>query len=374
MYLSTMAMNMVRSLEVRDRTGQRIVVTCVFFVAIAVGLVFALTQPATPASATADSRGYITFCINVHDFFHVEESADILLRLIDLFESHGVRGDFYLTAPMAHFYVEERPDVISRLRDSEMAISFHLRPPHPAYSGFDTQLKGLGPTKLEGTLRDYETYRLDLTTGGLIYDESGGVAYMTETFGKPPSAASIPFERWRSNLLPIWHDMGAQMTVTYHETGTDLENPYVWRDGLLIRPSDFSITRWPSAGNGNDEFWWNMLGTPLADAYVPVDRLQEELDAWNAERPPFITVLIHENNFYRRLATPWAHVFYEDAKKETPREPPFDLDTPDASIARTDENMAAIWSAYENLVAYAAEHLIVVTSSDIVQLARASRD
>lgn len=364
-----MPMNMVRSLGVRNRIGQRIVVTCVVFVAIAAGLVFALTQSATPASVTADSRGYITFCINVHDFFHVEESADILLRLINLFESHGVRGDFYLTAPMTHFYAEERPDVIGRLRDSEMTISFHVRPPHPAYRGFDTQLESLGPKKLEGTLRDYETYRLDLTTGGLIYDEPGGVAYMTETFGKPPSAASIPFERWRSNLLPIWHDMGAQMTVIYHETGTDLENPYVWRDGLLIRPSDFSITRWSSTGNEDAEFWWNMLNTPLADAHVPMERLQEELDVWNAERPPFITVLIHENNFYRRLATPWAHVFYEDAKKETARKPPFDLDTPDASVPRSSANADVIWSAYEKLVAYAAEHLTVVTSEDIIQLA-----
>ena len=92
-------------------------------------------------------RGYITFVVNVHDFVNVDESADTLLRLIGIFERYGVRGDFYLTGPQVYAYLEHRPDVIARLKDSGMTISYHVRPPHPAIPGFDRVLSGLSPMK-----------------------------------------------------------------------------------------------------------------------------------------------------------------------------------------------------------------------------------
>jgi hypothetical protein len=330
----------------------------------------ALAVGPTGAPSDEEPVAYVTFCVNVHDFFHVDDSADIVIRLVDLFEAHGVRGDFYFTAPIVRFYEASRPDAIERLRESDMTISYHVRPPHPTYRGFDSRLEGLDPEALASTLLEFETTRLDLSTGELIPGESGGMAYLTEVFGRAPVVCSVPFERWRSAILPTWHDLGAQMTVTYHESGTDLEHPFVWRDGLLIRPSDFSITRWSVEPGPDDAFWWTMLDSPFADAYEPATRLQQELSAWNHDRPPFITVLIHENNFFRHGATPWAHVYYEETKKVTPRDPPFDLDVPDASEPRTEANAEAIWEAYEALVAYAAKHLHVVTSEDIVRMAR----
>jgi hypothetical protein len=42
----------------------------------------------------------------VHDFVNLDGSADTVLRLVDLFERYGVRGDFYLTAPMVALYAE----------------------------------------------------------------------------------------------------------------------------------------------------------------------------------------------------------------------------------------------------------------------------
>jgi hypothetical protein len=320
-------------------------------------------------SSETPPPGYITLNINVHDFVHVDESGDTLLRLIDLFEKHGVRGDFYLTAPMVHFYEEQRPDVVERLRASDMTISYHMRPPHPLYEGFDQRFGGLDQASLITALRDYETYRLDLATGDLLRDEPGGYRYVTDVFGRAPVVVSVLNPRWRSAALPIFAELGAQMTVIYHEAGADLQEPFEWMEGLLIRPSDFSITRWAIPKKPGESFWWTMLDTEFADQYVPAVRLQSELAGWHAQRPPFITVLIHENNFYRRSATPWALVYYHDAAKTQPRTAPFDLSAPDASQPRTVENQEAIWEAYEDIVAYAAEHLQVVTSEDIVELA-----
>jgi len=343
--------------------------SCAAILLLGLCFVFLTPHPAL-APPVANSPAYITFCINVHDFIHVEESADTILRLIDLFEAHAVQGDFYFTAPMIHAYEEERPEVLDRLRESGMTISYHIRPPHPAYRGFDDRLEGLDTAELDQLFRDYESYRLDLETGDLIYGEPGGIAYLTEVFGQAPSACSIPFERWRPQMLPIWSEMGGQVTVTYHESGTDPIDPFVWRDGLLIRPSDFSITRWAVRQGQEPQFWWNMLDTPLARDYIPIDRLRLELDAWPHERAPFITVLIHENNFYRQGATPWASIYYDDKGKSLPLSPPFDLDATDPSNARTDENRDAIWDGYAQLVAFAADRLRVVTSRDVAELAR----
>jgi len=317
-------------------------------------------------------RGYITFVVNVHDFVNVDESADTLLRLIGIFERYGVRGDFYLTGPQVYAYLEHRPDVIARLKDSGMTISYHVRPPHPAIPGFDRVLSGLSPDEVREVFRDYETYRLDLRTGRLLRDQPGGFTLLTQIFGHPPVVASVPSPKWRDAILPVYAELGARMTLLYHETGTDPAEPFQWVHGLLVRPSDFSITRWRAPGTQKELFWWNMISGPLGKFYDPLERLHEELSRWNYPRPPFITVLIHENNFYRKGYTPWLSIFYRDIKRRIPREPPYDLDAPDPSSPRSPEEREAIWRAYEALVAYAAENLCVVTSEDIVRMAEAA--
>ncbi len=94
--------------------------------------------------APGPQKAVITFVLNVHDWRHVDESAGTLLRAISIFERYGVKGDFYLTGPMAKLYAEKRPDVLERLRESKMTISDHVRPPHPLYPGFDGGLRGRG--------------------------------------------------------------------------------------------------------------------------------------------------------------------------------------------------------------------------------------
>lgn len=327
----------------------------------------AVPSPTQTGSCTAP--GYASFVINIHDILHVDESADTLLHLTDLFEKYGVSGDFYLTAPMVHLYAEQRPDVIERLKNSAMTISYHVRPPFISYKNFDARLEGLSQAELVQTLRDYETYRLDLSTGDLLRDEAGGYSYVKAVFGRAPVVAGVPNLRWRDAGLPILAEMGAQMTVTYHETGTDPQQPFAWTQGLLQRPSDFSVTRWSVPGGPQEAFWWNELDTPYAAQYDPVARMQQLMGGWPEDRAPFATVLVHENNFYRQGGTPWTFVYYNDRNKTQPKAPPYDLDAPDASRPRSAENQDAIWSAYEALIAYSSEQLCVVTSADIVALA-----
>jgi hypothetical protein len=311
-------------------------------------------------------RASITFAVNVHDIMNVDKSADTVLRLIDLFERSGVRGDFYVTAPIVALYAAERPEVIDRLRASEMTISYHVRPPHPLIAGFDAPLRRLSGEALRQALRDYETYRLDMETGLLDRSRPGGYTYVRDVFGRAPVVASVPSALHRNESLEVFAALGARMTVIYHESGTKIDEPFELAGDLVIRPSDWSVTRWAAGGSTKEQFWWAMLDTPLAAYYDPARYLVDRLSEWDAARPPIVTALIHEDNFTCEGATPWALVYYEDAQKGVPRQPPYLLDADDPSRPRSEESAEAVWTAYEELVRTAATGLDVVTSADLV--------
>ncbi len=334
------------------------------------------TVTSTPSTVYSQPSAYISFIINVHDWTHVNESADTLIRLVDIFERYNLRGDFYFTAEVTRKYVEERPDVIERLKNSNMTISYHVRPPHPLYTGFDSCLRGLDDAALYQTLLDYETYALDLSTGELDRSQSGGYTYVAQVFGRKPVVAPAPNNapRIKDAAQRVYASLGAQITLLYHEEGTKVDQPFEYVNGLLVRPSDFSVTRTTDI-NGSDNFWWNYMGRADAAKYNPTDMLQTQLAEWeshNYGRAPFITSLIHENNFSRAGAEGWTSIYFaiDNGKKTTPLSPPYDLNAPDPSRLRPPEEQQAIWIAYEELVAYAAQHLTVVTSEDIVTMAK----
>jgi hypothetical protein len=340
------------------------------------------TSPATPTAAPVTltpptaQAAYITFAVNVHDWNHADESADTLMRLIDIFEKYHVRGDFYFTAEVTRQYAEKRPDVIERIKNSNMTVSYHVRPPHPLYTGFDARLKGLSDEALYQTLLDYETYALDLSTGELDRSRAGGYTYVTQVFGRKPVVAPAPNNdrRIKEAAQKVYASLGAQMTLLYHEEGTKVDQPFEYVNGLLVRPSDFSITRTTDI-NGTDNFWWNYMSAPDAAKYNPTQMLQNQLAEWDSHnygRTPFITSLIHENNFARNGPEAWSFIYFsiDKNKKSEPLSPPYDLNAHDGSRPRTDADKEAIFAAYEEMVAYAAAHLQVVTSEDILSIAK----
>jgi len=326
-------------------------------------------NPGVDPRASA-GKGYMTFAVNVHDWVNVNESADTINRLVDIFNKYKVRGDFYFTAPSVKAYADKRPDVIRKVKESGMTISYHIRPPCPIYSGFCGPLQILDDASLKRTLLDYETYGLDLETGGIDKSRPGGYSYVAKIFGRPPVVASpqVSDQRIRTACEDIYKSMGAKMEVLYHEEGTPADDPFQYKNGLLVRPSDFSITRWKLAGEKDDSFWWNRLMREDADKFDPVAKLKEELAAWKYPRAPFITALIHENNFYHFGAETWKAYYFSDKQFRTPAPSPYDLNLPDPGKMRSRQEQDKIWKAYEGMVAYAAANLNVVTSEDIVKL------
>ncbi|MCE7921087.1 MAG: hypothetical protein DYG85_16535, partial [Chloroflexi bacterium CFX1] len=166
-----------------------------------------------------------------------------------------MRGDFYFTAEITRKLAENHPEVIERFRNSNMTISYHVRPPHPLYTGFDSRLQNLNDEALHQTLLDYETYALNLETGELDKSQPGGYAYVAQIFGRNPVVAPAPNgdPRIKDAAQRVYASLGAQMTLLYHEEGTNLEQPFEYVNGLLVRPSDFGVTR-TTFVDGKDSF------------------------------------------------------------------------------------------------------------------------
>ena len=316
-----------------------------------------------------DPLGYITFVVKVGDFIHLDQSSETLLKLVDLFESNGVKGDFYLTGPMTHAYMEKHPEVIQRLTDTGMTISYQVRPPHPLVPGFQGPLQiGAVNLKLE-RIEDYESHRLDLRTGGLLESEPGGFRYLTEIFKAPPYTVSTPKDSIQGFALPLFPRMGAQMVVLDHPSNTSIDNPLVQVHGMWVRPADIQISHWTSVGIDASMAWWDMLATDFAASYQPVSHLQEELESWGVDRLPFVIVTIDAYNFYREGPPPWTMIYYQAPGSTQPNSPPYNLDAPDLTSPRSPENEIAVWEAYSDLVEWAATYMQVVTSADIVHMA-----
>lgn len=321
----------------------------------------AVSSAVGKSTSTASSRGYVNFIINVHEWGHLEGSAEILNDLCRLFTNKGVKGDFYVTAPMAEKLAKNYPDTVAAMKAH--CISYHVRPPHPLYSGFDTALKKLTGADLTASITDFETYGQSLSTGALDKSKSGGYTKVKEVFGKAPCTVSCQNDN--STILTaataVFKSMGAKMVVVFHEGESDPDNPYVSKYNLVVRPSHLKMTH--STG---DEFWWNTVSAGKGGD--PTESLKSQLDKWTHSKLPYATAIIHENNFFRSGPESWTSIYYKEKEKKTVLTSPYNLQAEEWGKSRNDDSKKAIWSAYKALVTYASESMTVVTSEDIVRL------
>ena len=77
---------------------------------------------------------YVNFAINCHDWLDPDLSSGAVLRAARGFAKHGVRGDFYITEPLAYAWAEKAPGTIEELKKLGMGFGYHHRPPHPCGS------------------------------------------------------------------------------------------------------------------------------------------------------------------------------------------------------------------------------------------------
>lgn len=300
-----------------------------------------------PANLHASTPA-VQLVINTHDWYYHDKSAETLDRIIDILTKYGVKGEFYLTDGIFRTYEEHHPEIIQRLIDTGMTISYHLRVPHPVAqrSALTRTLLAMGRDDLMATLRQYETHALNLKTGAYDKDIAGGYAHIKERIGyAPPVLGMNPFDdRLRDLELTVLKEMGLRMWVRKH-SGDILE---MTDRGVLSRPSEFAIEK------VGGHFWWEQN-----QAYDPATLL--------AGAQGYGVVLVHENNFHS--AQPgWKQVYYKDlTSKPKPKHSPWDTTATEAGFqVYSPEHVAQIWANYESFVKWASENLRCVTSREII--------
>jgi len=335
---------------------------------------------------------YVNFAVNCHDWLDPDLSSAAVLRAARGFAKHDVRGDFYVTEPLAYAWAEKAPGTLEELKKLGMGFGYHHRPPHPVW--FDSeQRRRILSLPSEDAWREmerYETWRLDLETGGLITSVKGGYSGTAQLVGGPPlvlgaGAAAPHLVAWDREIL---RKMGARMLVAHH-SGGDPRYPLLWWQGMLARPSDFSVVRVPpnsrqraaniqvlprgvAAGEEAGNFWWNVTDDPEAQEHAPAKYLRRKLEGLAKDRLTFVTCLIHEDNWYKQ-GTSWDGTYFEDRGRKQPRQPPFKPESRRMVRLRAEEERARIWAWWEDLAAAASgdPRIRVMTAGDLLALVRA---
>jgi hypothetical protein len=163
-------------------------------------------------------------------------------------------------------------------------------------------------------------------------------------------------------------EMGVRVVVFPSEY--DPQQPFKRLNTMLLRPADITINRWQVDGVEGAQPWWGMQESEFQSSFSPRDRLQQQAEAWDAERLPFILVPINEYSFYRSGPAPWTLIYYQDETRSAAKSPPFDLNAPDASSERSEDAQQRIWDAYSQMVEWGSVYLEVVTSEDILLIAQ----
>lgn len=327
------------------------------------GLGAAASLPLLPRAAASTSKPYVHFCINVHDWGHAGDSAAQIVKLAALFKKNGIKGDFFVNAFMVDRYSAGHADAVSALKGQ--TVSYSIRPPHPLYNGFGAPLKGLEGEALEAAIRDYETYAIDQSTVALDRTKPGGFTLSKQVFGRAPAAVTTlnSNKQLRTAAARVYKAMGAQVAVAFHEEESDPDNPWQTLEGLVVRPSHIGFVRY----GGAEWQWWTEIAHDRGDK--PLAELERRLGSWSHSGPPFVTALIHDNDFYRAGVESWALMYFTDEGKKTPKSAPYDLSLADPSRARKTEAKNRIWDAYEELVEWCAKNATCITSADLPAMA-----
>jgi hypothetical protein len=286
------------------------------------------------------AKTYTLFTLNVHDWVHPENSAETVNKVIDIHEEHNVPVDIYLTDPVLQNYIEDYPELIERLKTSEVvAVSYHVRPSTPYYANFDhIGLEEMNDEDAYETVKAYEEHKLDLETGNYFENEPGGYQLLADTIGYAPLAVGVAVERSiGETLAQVFIDKGAKFLIQ-HGTRIDLGDTLY---GSYVRPEHKEVKLYELVRDytgGQDVF----------------DMATEEL----TERvPEFINMKYHENNFYL-TDTPFWPTYWTDVKKSEALEPPYDVSASitDGPGYRTPTMQEAHWALYEETVRFTNIH------------------
>lgn len=293
------------------------------------------TQPATPAAESSGEQ-YVSFVINTQEFIYDELSADTINRILDIHETYDVPVDVYLDDAITQKYEADAPELLERLKTSDVAaVSYHIRPPKPYYAGFDwADLAGMDASDMYDLFMDYETHAVDAATGEPT-EAAGGYGHLTDLMGYAPVVAAMqPNPESGPTLAKVFKDLGASYFIEHRESPIE---PGEMKSGVPLRPETLEVRLFERTDETAEQL--------VKESF---DAAREMVDG-----PTFVNIKVHDNDFIAD-ASAWTSIYLA---KGSHRTPPFDLSNgTDNRSLLTEAESTVIWDAYEASVAYVAEH------------------
>lgn len=178
--------------------GRKISTT--FMVFIVFLAVFCVSQPEAQESATV----LLMFTFDTEDFL-TPETNPVLGELVEILDKHGVKGEFYMVAEKARVLAEEYPDVLEAL--SHHVIGYHQNG-HSVHPTIAEYSDGKPWREAVETAFEYETKRINIYTGELSTNETGGTKFVQNTFGRETLTFRPPGYVWSAPSLYALRELG----------------------------------------------------------------------------------------------------------------------------------------------------------------------
>jgi hypothetical protein len=243
---------------------------------------------------------------------------------------------FFLTDTIVDVYEREAPDLLERLKTSEVvAVSYHIRPPKPYYSSYDfLNLESWDNEAVYELVKNYEEHLVDLETGEPT-DQVGGYEHLKEILGYAPKmAAAQTSPLIKGAVLRVFREKGAVFTVLHgaeYTLGDQVE-------GLYVRPEQIEIKLFEYTGDDLSGYLEDQFATYSIEGDYPV----------------FMHIKMHDNDFIADQSA-WTAIYQHRGEKGV--EPPYDLSLYEKRVeALSVTEQEAMWGLYEQALQYADEH------------------
>lgn len=291
----------------------------------------------TVQSAREPTDINFVFTLNTQDFSYPDQSVATVRRVIEIHETYDIPLDVSLTNAQLDIFERLAPDVIEKLKSSDiLSASYHIRPPAPYDNLENFDQIGLAEkpqAEQEAIITEYEQFDLDPETGAPTTTE-GGYQHFRELLGYPPRTVGIATQReMHTAMNQAFADMGATFTIK-HGTVSQLGD----REGALyVRPESYDLKLFEQ--------------TSQSGSTIIEDAITGAKQADGAQSPYYIGVKMHDNDFFAEDSA-WLTVYLDRANRDG--QAPFDLSM--SSSLLSESTQSAIWARYESVVKYIADH------------------
>ena len=283
---------------------------------------------------------YAQFVLNVHDIVYPNLSAQSINDTITLHETYNVPIDIYLTGPTLHRYIAEQPWIIERMQESDVVyISYHFRPPHPLYTGFDHNgILDLSYDDLYVEIENYNRYKLDLETAEYIEGVEGGYELVKSYFGAPWCVGhTVGANNFNHILAELYSLGGSKFTVSH---GRDY-NLGETDKGLFYRPEHAEIK------------WYEEIRAKRS-GQTAENVILDYLSSYG-DQGYFVNIKMHENNYYT-VGTPFAPIYWVDGDKSNPNTTPYNLSLGNTTQLRPPGYYEEMFEWYEDALRYVTDN------------------